>query len=414
LTSFYENILMGKPKFIVSNMDKKVLMVVGAGDLQCAVITHAQQMGLFVFVTDGNPQAPGFCIADGYAVASTMDATATLAAAVEFSKKTKIDGVITLGTDATFTVATVAAYFGLPGISEKAAQACTDKAVMRRCFSRAGLPVPHFVVASTPRQATQIVEKMKLPVVIKPVDNMAGRGVMRIDDRETVNFAIKRAFDASATGRIIVEQFLQGCEYSVDSVMIDGKCHILGFADRHIEYNPYFVETGYTMPSLLEEEVYETVEKAALSLGIRMGIAKADVLVNCGQVYILEMAGRLSGNRMSSDGIPVSNGINAVKIAIKLSLGEIPKISKAFTGERGYAYRSLIPPKWGNVCDIRGLQDVRGMPGVIDARLRISLPACIEPYKCSADSIGYVLAAGNTREDALTNVHNALKHIEWI
>lgn len=82
---------------------KKTLMIIGAGIMQVPVIKTASRMGLYVVVTDYNFEAVGMNLADFAIVMSTKDIDGSVRAAKEFNERQQIDGVITVGTDASMS-----------------------------------------------------------------------------------------------------------------------------------------------------------------------------------------------------------------------------------------------------------------------------------------------------------------------
>jgi len=111
---------------------KRILMIVGAGILQAPAIKIAREMGLLTLVTDYNKNAYGMKFADFPTVMSTRDVDGTVRVAKQFSLNRKIGGVITVGTDASLTVAAVQHALDLPGNRIDVAEATTNKIKMRR------------------------------------------------------------------------------------------------------------------------------------------------------------------------------------------------------------------------------------------------------------------------------------------
>ena len=87
-----------------------------------------------------------------------------------------IDGVFTAGTDFSASVAKVAEELSLPGHSYEAALNASNKTRMRQCFKNAGVPSPEFFSVTKENCAQFLNDCSKFPLVVKPVDNMGGRG----------------------------------------------------------------------------------------------------------------------------------------------------------------------------------------------------------------------------------------------
>ncbi len=395
---------------------KGYILVIGAGPLQVPAIKKAKERGYSVLSVDKNPHAVGFQYSDGYKAIDIFDHGEIVEWCKQTAAKGEPAGVLTMATDCSYTVAKVAAALDLPGIPVRAAEVSVNKDLFRNELRRLGLPAPEYAVAENIQSAEESGKRLQFPVVIKPVDNMGSRGVKKIYKQREIKDAAAAGFSFSRCKKIILEEFLDGAEYSLDACMIDGKCYSLGFADRVIEFEPYFVETGYSIPSaLLEEEQKEIttlMERTALGLGIHNGIVKGDIKWTNNGPVILEMATRLSGNRMSSDGIPLSSGIDAVGIAVDLASGQKVLPPSKPNKEKGYAYRALQPCN-GVVKNIRGVEKARLIDGIVDIELHISPGDIKTAFTCSADSVGYVIAKGETRKAAEQTAQRAIDNIHF-
>ncbi|MCR5699448.1 MAG: ATP-grasp domain-containing protein, partial [Treponemataceae bacterium] len=94
------------------------------------------------------------------------------------------------------------------------------------------------------------------PYVVKPCDNMGGRGCRMVNSLSEFLPAVEAAINNSRSGRAIFEEYMDGREFSIDSLVVNGNVTITGFAERHIYYPPYFIEMGHTMSAELTKDEY--------------------------------------------------------------------------------------------------------------------------------------------------------------
>jgi biotin carboxylase len=157
------------------------LLIVSGGVEALPGIQIAKNMGLHVVVSDMNPDAPGFAIADDRLVASTYDVQATVAAATRYHQQVRpINGVMCIASDVPLTVSSVADALGLPGIPVESAQLATDKFAMKQRFASDRVPIPWFSAVESADHLKALVAATGLPLVIKPVDSRGSRGVLRL------------------------------------------------------------------------------------------------------------------------------------------------------------------------------------------------------------------------------------------
>ena len=381
----------------------KHLLIIGGGVFQVPAIKTAKSMGLKVVVTDYNPEAEGMLLADYPIEVSTRNINLTVNIAKQFHRSCPLDGVMTVGTDASQTVAAVADALNLPGIPFEVAERATDKIKMRQVLKGRGVPIPDFRPIWTLEECQKAVQDMPLPLVIKPCDNMGARGVRKIERLDDLIPAFREAKEASISGKLILEEFMEGPELSLDALVFEGSIHITGVADRIIERAPYFVEIGHTLPSALPEKqqsrAVAVFKQAIFALGIDIGAAKGDIKITPEGPKIVEIAARLSGGWMSAYTYPLSTGVNLYKAAIQIALGETPTDLKPKTSLVS-AERSLLPPP-GKILSIQGVEEARKIKGVKEIILMKEAGDMAEEPRSNLGKVGYVITVGKTREEAI-------------
>jgi biotin carboxylase len=377
-------------------------------------------MGLYVVVSDRDPQAPGFAHADSVILADVYSPFETAAAAERFSRKLrKIDGAICVAADAPMTVAAVNKRLGLSGITEESARLACDKLAMKERFLAAGVPIPWFAPVSTPQALQRIAIERGRNLVIKPVDSRGSRGVQRVEQVEDLAKAFAFAQQHSPSDRVMVEQYLSGPQVSTESIVVDGVCHTPGFSDRNYEYleryAPFFIENGGDLPSHLpddiQQKVKDVVAQAAAALGITNGTVKGDMVVHKGEPHVIELAARLSGGFFCTREIPLNTGVDFVGLAIRVALGEKPSLEELTPKQQTPVIQRYAFPNPGRVMKVSGAEEARKIPGVTEVIVTAKEGDVIPPAGDKRPSAAMVLATGSTREAALEAANDALSHI---
>ena len=229
--------------------DKKIIVIIGGGILQVPLIKASCKRRFRTIVIDGNREAPGRNLTPDFIQADISAADITLASLQRYLRE-KPDGVLTVGTDFTYTVALINEYYELKGVSIPTAQKATDKVLMRQAFKEAGVAQPNFTFFETKDLSNIInhkeksVLKLKWPLVVKPADSMGSRGGRQISHHSELKEAIKFAATYSKKNKIIIEEYIDGDEFSIDALINNGKIHIHGLADRIISPPPFFCRMG--------------------------------------------------------------------------------------------------------------------------------------------------------------------------
>lgn len=372
--------------------------------MQVPAIEAARTLRSIVHVADGNPSCPGAPLADRFHHVDLRDLEGLVEAAATISG---LAAVFTAGTDFSSSAAFVAERLRLPGISWESSLNATDKGRMRTVLRTAGVAVPDHFTVEHPRDLASHGGSIRYPSVVKPVDNMGARGVRRANDFDELACAVRDALPFSRNGRVIVEQFISGQEYSLDAILTEDSAHVTGVAERHIFFPPHFVEMGHTIPAALSDEDRSLLEsefiRAARALGITRGAAKGDIFLDHTggrkRAVVGEVAARLSGGYMSGWTYPLATGVPLTELGLRVALGETPG-ARDFEPSRALvvAERALIS------CPgtVRSVETVPGEreEGIEHVFIRCAPGDWVHPPANNVEKVANVIAAGNTMEEA--------------
>ena len=313
--------------------EKGSVLILGAGLMQRPALLAAKQLGFYTIVVDANSEAESIPYADEFSQIDLKDREGIYAFAKALKASAGLRAIFTAGTDFSASVSYAAEKLALPSHSFEAALNASIKPRMRECFKKAGVPSPEFYSLSkneiSEARVHFITESLGYPCVVKPADNMGARGCRMIRNFSEAMNAVLCAVENSRTSTVILEEYMAGPEYSIDALVYNGTMTITGFADRHIYYPPYFIETGHTMPTVAKEsmklELIEAFAKGVEALGLTCGAAKADIKYTARGPQIGEIAARLSGGYMSGWTFPYASGMNLTEQALLIAAGQEPE-----------------------------------------------------------------------------------------
>jgi len=399
------------------------LLIVSGGQEAVAGIQRARDLGHYVVVCDGDNEAPGFKYANERLLASTYDVEKCVAEAQKFhSSLRKIHGVLSVAADVPMTVAAIAHALGLRGIDMGSAILSSDKLLMKEKFSKDQIPIPRFSQVHSVLDIHQFLTQTAYPIVIKPVDSRGARGVLRVTEGMDLDWAFNTSKQFSPTGRVMVEEYLDGPQVSTESIIINGVAYTPGFADRNYEfldkYAPHIIENGGQLPSNLDSstqvEVRELVEQAALSMGILNGVVKGDIVVSEGKVRVIELAARLSGGYFCTHEIPLNTGVDLVGAAIQQALGE-PINTEDLRPRRSQpvAQRYLFP-KPGRVMEIHVPEWVGLDSDVAYFELRVKVSDVVPVPTHHPSRSGVVITTGSSVVEAIKKAEAVISSIDVV
>lgn len=393
----------------------KKIMILGASILQLPAIKKAKEMGLEVIVVDMNPEAIGF---KEEGIIKLLISTIDIQKIVEAARLHKIDGIMTLCTDMPMqAVATVSEDLGLIGVSCQTALKATNKAEMRQCFKANGVPIPEFYVVRELNEFMNAARNFTDKFIVKPADNSGNRGVELVTDfsnKDILSLAFEYSKKYSRDGRILLEEYMDGDEFSVETMSIDGECHVIQITDKLTSGAPYFVEMGHNQPTKygdeIKRQISEITKAGVNALGIKYGPSHTEIKLTHSGPKIVEIGARLGGDFITTHLVPLSTGVDIVEANIRIVLGEKPDLKSKF--EKGSTIR-FFHSNPGIIKSIKGEDLVRNIPGVVEVGFFKNIGDKVTDIHNSLDRIGYVITQCDTREEAIDLCERCVNIIEF-
>ncbi len=337
----------------------KKLLVLAAGILQVPVIKKARKMGYYVIAADGDSNAIGLQYADESVVVNITSEEDVL----RFAREEGIDGVIHPCSEVSMNVmGRLNEELGLAGISREAAFRATNKQLMREAFERHGAPSPKSFCFDNVEDAWMcFCNELPNNGILKPSRNSGSRGIAKIDksiSKELFTELFERSKTESRDKTVMLEQFIEGPEFSVEIIVWNNEINVLTVTDKKTTEAPYFVELGHSQPSVFPVDIVAEIESAAIAgvkaLEVTNCACHAEIKVQDGKAYIMEIGARLGGDFISTELTTLSTGIDMVAAAINCALGIEPSLEPIKT-KQAVCIRYFCP-KPGKLVKISNLE----------------------------------------------------------
>lgn len=260
----------------------------------------------------------------------------------------KIDGITSFSLESALpTVIYVAQHMGLVSNGYECIKLTENKFAQREAFRDAGLNVPLFQRVKDAKSVD--IEKFRFPIIVKPVDSGGSQGITKLENKEGLKEALDYAIEHSRTKEAIVEEFIEGREFSVEYLSCKGKHYNLQITDKVTSGAPHFIEVSHHQPADLSEsqriEIKKVVEKGLTALKIENSPSHTEIkMTPQGELYIIEIGARMGGDNITSDLVRLSTGYDMVKGCIDLACGDFTKpimTKQMFSGV--YFYSKLAP-----------------------------------------------------------------------
>lgn len=299
--------------------DKKAVLIFGVGPLQQSIINRAKKMRLYTVGIDPCEDATCRGDVDAFEVVGGQDYEGTCAVVEKYG----IDAIVTAATDKPLVMmARIAEKYGFPFYSVKTAQWSTDKFQMKQRFKLGD--VPH--AKGRLVKSVDETDDMVYPVIVKPRDNSGSRGVKLCRTKEELEQSMAEALEYSKLDSVLVEEFIEGPEYSIEGLHYDGKSEVIQFTEKKTTEFPYNVELGHIQPANISDENKQKIRKIVARIGKALRFencpSHTELKINERGIFVIETSPRLGGDYITSTLTPLSTGINMEDQLLHIALGE--------------------------------------------------------------------------------------------
>lgn len=304
---------------------------------------------------------------------------------IEVCKKEKVEGVTSFLIESALPyVYQISRALGVPCNSPECERMTANKYTMREQMRKKGVSIPAY------KAITSMSEKVEMPfpVIVKPSDSGGSRGITLVRDSSRLSEAIKRAKEWSASGTVMIEQYVEGREFSVESISYQGKHYVLQITDKVTTEAPYFVELQHHQPANITKEQRRSIETLTVemldALKVEYGASHTEIKMDASGVpYVIEMGPRMGGDYITSDLVRLSTGYDFVAGVLEVAIGRFTEPKKPESHYSGVYF--LCEETKDKVLPL--IQNSRKYPQIVDA----DVWGEIKSVKCNSDRGGYFI-----------------------
>lgn len=373
-------------------------LVIAGGLPQIELIKQLKERGIEALLADGSPAAVARPYADKFYHVDVFDIETIKKIAID----EKIDFLITVCADQVLlVVAEVSEMLGLPCyIDFETGKNVSDKIRMKRIFKQSDVPTTDYV--ETDHLDMDVIGKLRFPLVVKPVDAYSSKGVRKAENLEELKQYYEEAQRIGRSGRVIVEEFFEGAEISVDAFVVNGKAKILNVTNSEkVKDKDRFVIFRGRYPAKVTHVVMSQIEDVAQKIADGFGLVNSPLLVqllaNEDRVSVLEFCARTGGN-MKYLLIKYASGVDVIGATLDITLGKTPDLSPKF-GRHDVVVNDFVYCKPGIFDHFEGFEELE-KEGVINEFHPVRLKGTqMRGVTCSSDRIAGMNIVADTIEE---------------
>jgi cysteine synthase A len=369
----------------------------------------ARRLGLApVLVTNRPERYAGLAEADcEVLLCDTGSAAALRAALADRFAAGELAGVTSTSDFYVAVAAELAGWLGLPHNPVAAMRACRDKALLRALLGEAGVHQPRFAVVRALADVRAAVAEVGLPCVVKPVDDSASYDVLLCTSEEQVAAHAAGILARTVNVRglptartVLVEEYLDGPELSVELFSWRGTTHLVGITDKSVTAPPHFVERRHLFPAELSPDLAAEVERAARAAvdaaGVTLGATHTEVKLTPAGVAVLEVNPRPAGGMIPAL-VEHATGTDLLEQQVRVAAGLAPDLVPRCRGHAGIQF--LLAGAAGLLSHVDGVAAARLLAH--EVVVTAAPGTVVGPPRSGYDRLGHVIAHGDSADEVV-------------
>ena len=361
-------------------------------------------MGHLAVVVGNSDNLPGKALADHYFIANDNDVEAV----VDYSQKIGIDGIVPTPVDRPLVwMAKVAEELGLIFMSSNTAEAFRHKYKMKVRLQRLKVPCAKGILTTKEKIINDIHNRFAFPLIIKPIDGYASRGVIKVDSLAELGNYIEETSSFSTNSHIVVEEFIDGREFNAEGVCYRGNVEIYAIVEKVRDSFPRTIEMGHIVPPDItnseEELIVSIITDAVKAMGLDNGAFNAEIKIKNNSGYVIEVNGRLAGDFIVSHLLKPTTGQDMEEAVVNISLGIAPEKAKRKYLKWGMiSYFNLKPGK--KIVRINDYSYLNKLSDVVCVHLFFNENDIIPDVKHMGHRSGFIIVTADSRRKLIERV----------
>lgn len=381
----------------------KALVLAGSCS-QIVLLNQLRERNIFSILADNNENAVARSYADEFVKVNILDIEAVKKVVLD----NNVDMVLSVCADQVLiTAAKVSEDLGLPCyIDYQTACNVSDKGYMKKTFEENGIPTSKHIFIS--ELSEDKIIGMEYPLVVKPADAYSSKGVRKALNYSELKVFFDEASKISRSGLVIVEEYVDGAELTVDFQVVDGEAVFLTASNTEkVNYQDRFLAFRTRNPAAVSDETIERVKQIGQKIADAFKLKNTPMLVqlltNGAKEHVLEFCARTGGGAKyllikRVTGFDPIMAVLDTTLGKKVSVGEVKSESKYLTNEFLYCHPGCFD-------HLEGFEELK-QEGIIDEYWQFkSSGAMIHNAVTSSDRIASITIKADSHKE-LVEKHN--------
>ena len=344
----------------------KWLIVITAGYQQLKSIIACKNLGLKIFSVDENPDAAGFKFSDIYYV-QNISSTNEIIKEINRNEINPI-GVASFVSDVgILCAAKIRSHFNIDGVSIKSAKIHINKQKQKYLCEKNNISIPPYVIIDNLENVKKQISCLSYPLIIKPVIGSGSRGVNKIADLEQFFKTINEMKTLSIGQKIIVEEFIEGEEFSIETFSNKGHLSILAISKRRVNKFMTAKEIySHNLDSNLIGDIYKQIKEIYIFSGNPDGPGHFEIIINkLNHPIVIDIAFRGGGFEIFNFLIKKVSGYDIIKNTINQFIFQPVEQLEKFAKAHNFVLIHFLLSNEGKLDKMYGFKEANKIQNVI-------------------------------------------------
>lgn len=268
---------------------------------------------------------------------------------------------------------------------------------------------PHDIISTK-----SLIEKINLPIIVKSPKSTGSKDVLLARGAAQLEKYIQNLRGKYPEETIMLEEYIEGEQCLIEAIIYKKRAHIVGIIEQEITKGKRFIITGYgvllDVPDQLKKELEDVLHSIITAFDVENGALHLEMRLSENGWKLIEINPRISGGAMNKM-IQAAYGFSLVEETIKLLVGEQPNLTPRHKQHVFTKYS--ISNRKGILVKVTGKGRASKSPGVVDVYVKPKKGTLIMPPLSMGHRYAYVIATGDSLEEAKINATNAATEIEF-
>ncbi len=409
--SFCVIIVQGVLSILLLEVLMSRIMILGAGRGQVDLIRAVKKYGHTAIVASIPGNYPGFDHADEIC---HVDISDPLAVEQEVLAR-GIEGITTCCLDTGMeSYGYICEKYHFMGPPAEAAKTARDKHLMKEKFAQGNVRTAKYRKITCKEDLSHIPQQLSFPMIVKAVDQQGSRGLNIAETEAELLAAWDATMKETQKDYCIVEEYLSGPKHGVNGCIIDGKIVFLIASQDITDKNAVL---GHILPFKVDADLHRDIMDQSMAavraVGLNHCIFNIDFILHKGQVFIIEVTGRLGANGIP-DLLSLYYGIDIYKILSDIAAGVNPvkELPQELTPKTACCSKMLTSQTDGVLKAI--LNENPPDPHIVSISYFVSPGERVHLYRSAKDCVGQIILQGPTAKDCQEQIEKIEARIDFI